>query len=54
MTAQQKRTARVVGFGGLFFRSPNPDKLLAWYDTNPVRPESRLNEVRSFVKAKRP
>jgi methionyl-tRNA synthetase len=34
-----------------FFRlSAYTDKLLAWYDTNPVRPESRLNEVRSFVK----
>jgi methionyl-tRNA synthetase len=34
-----------------FFRlSAYADKLLAWYDTNPVRPESRLNEVRSFVK----
>lgn len=33
-----------------FFRfSAYTDKLLAWYDTNPVRPESRLNEVRSFV-----
>jgi methionyl-tRNA synthetase len=35
-----------------FFRlSAYTDKLLAWYDTNPVRPESRLNEVRSFVKS---
>lgn len=34
-----------------FFRlSAYADKLLAWYDTNPVRPESRLNEVRSFVR----
>ncbi len=34
-----------------FFRlSAYADKLLAWYETNPVRPESRLNEVRSFVK----
>ncbi len=34
-----------------FFRlSAYTDRLLAWYDTNPVRPESRLNEVRSFVK----
>jgi len=34
-----------------FFRfSAYTDKLLAWYDTNPVRPESRLNEVRSFVR----
>ena len=34
-----------------FFRlSAYADRLLAWYDTNPVRPESRLNEVRSFVK----
>jgi methionyl-tRNA synthetase len=34
-----------------FFRlSAYADKLLAWYDTGPVRPESRLNEVRSFVK----
>jgi methionyl-tRNA synthetase len=34
-----------------FFRlSAYANKLLAWYDTNPVRPESRLNEVRSFVK----
>ncbi len=34
-----------------FFRlSAYADKLLAWYDTDPVRPESRLNEVRSFVK----
>jgi methionyl-tRNA synthetase len=34
-----------------FFRlSAYADNLLAWYDTNPVRPESRLNEVRSFVK----
>ncbi len=34
-----------------FFRlSAYADKLLAWYDTSPVRPESRLNEVRSFVK----
>jgi methionyl-tRNA synthetase len=34
-----------------FFRlSAYADKLLAWYDTAPVRPESRLNEVRSFVK----
>jgi methionyl-tRNA synthetase len=33
-----------------FFRlSAYADKLLAWYDTNPVRPASRLNEVRSFV-----
>ena len=23
--------AKVVGLGGLFFRSPDPDKLLAWY-----------------------
>jgi methionyl-tRNA synthetase len=35
-----------------FFRlSAYADKLLAWYDTNPVRPESRLNEARSFVKS---
>ena len=35
-----------------FFRlSAYTDKLLAWYDTNPVRPESRLNEARSFVKS---
>ncbi len=35
-----------------FFRlSKYADKLLAWYETNPVRPESRLNEVRSFVKS---
>ena len=35
-----------------FFRlSAYTDKLLAWYDTSPVRPESRLNEVRSFVKS---
>jgi methionyl-tRNA synthetase len=34
-----------------FFRlSAYADKLLAWYETSPVRPESRLNEVRSFVK----
>jgi methionyl-tRNA synthetase len=34
-----------------FFRlSAYTDKLLAWYDTNPVRPETRLNEVRSFVR----
>jgi methionyl-tRNA synthetase len=34
-----------------FFRlSAYADRLLAWYDTSPVRPESRLNEVRSFVK----
>jgi len=36
-----------------FFRlSAYADKLLAWYDSNPtpVRPESRLNEVRSFVR----
>ncbi len=34
-----------------FFRlSAYADKLLDWYDTGPVRPESRLNEVRSFVK----
>jgi methionyl-tRNA synthetase len=34
-----------------FFRlSAYADRLLAWYETNPVRPESRLNEVRSFVK----
>jgi methionyl-tRNA synthetase len=34
-----------------FFRlSAYADKLLAWYDTNPIRPESRLNEVRSFVR----
>ncbi|HXT98398.1 MAG TPA: class I tRNA ligase family protein, partial [Polyangia bacterium] len=34
-----------------FFRlSAYTDRLLAWYETNPVRPESRLNEVRSFVK----
>jgi methionyl-tRNA synthetase len=34
-----------------FFRlSAYAPKLLAWYDTNPVRPESRLNEVRAFVK----
>ncbi|HVV15673.1 MAG TPA: methionine--tRNA ligase [Polyangia bacterium] len=34
-----------------FFRlSAYADQLLAWYDTNPVRPESRLNEVRSFVR----
>ena len=34
-----------------FFRlSAYADKLLAWYETNPVRPESRLNEVRSFVR----
>ncbi len=33
-----------------FFRlSAYADKLLAWYETDPVRPESRLNEVRSFV-----
>src|SRR4029077_7675533 len=23
--------ARVVGFGGLFFKSPDPERLLAWY-----------------------
>ncbi|HXJ22816.1 MAG TPA: methionine--tRNA ligase [Polyangia bacterium] len=35
-----------------FFRlSAYTDKLLAWYETNPVRPESRLNEVRSFVRS---
>jgi methionyl-tRNA synthetase len=35
-----------------FFRlSAYTDKLLAWYDTSPVRPESRLNEARSFVKS---
>jgi methionyl-tRNA synthetase len=34
-----------------FFRlSAYADKLLAWYETGAVRPESRLNEVRSFVK----
>jgi methionyl-tRNA synthetase len=34
-----------------FFRlSSYADRLLAWYETNPVRPESRLNEVRSFVR----
>ena len=34
-----------------FFRLSRYEKqLLDWYDTNPVRPESRLNEVRSFVK----
>ncbi len=34
-----------------FFRlSAYADQLLAWYDTAPIRPESRLNEVRSFVK----
>jgi predicted enzyme related to lactoylglutathione lyase len=31
VTAHQKGTARVVGFGGLFFKSPDPEKLLAWY-----------------------
>ena len=41
----------VVKEKNYFFRlSAYADKLLAWYDTNPVRPESRLNEVRSFVK----
>ena len=24
--------ARVTGFGGLFFKSPDPDKLYAWYE----------------------
>jgi methionyl-tRNA synthetase len=34
-----------------FFRlSAYADQLLAWYETGAVRPESRLNEVRSFVK----
>jgi methionyl-tRNA synthetase len=34
-----------------FFRlSAYADKLLAWYETGAVRPESRLNEVRSFVR----
>jgi methionyl-tRNA synthetase len=34
-----------------FFRlSAYADRLLAWYETGAVRPESRLNEVRSFVK----
>src|SRR5258708_40127258 len=23
--------ARVVGFGGIFFKSPDPERLLAWY-----------------------
>src|SRR4029450_4095877 len=23
--------ARVLGFGGLFFKSPDPERLLAWY-----------------------
>ncbi len=33
-----------------FFRlSAYADRLLAWYATGPVSPESRLNEVRSFV-----
>jgi methionyl-tRNA synthetase len=33
-----------------FFRlSAYAEKLLAWYETNPVEPASRLNEVRSFV-----
>jgi methionyl-tRNA synthetase len=41
----------VVKEKNYFFRlSAYSDRLLAWYDTNPVRPESRLNEVRSFVK----
>jgi methionyl-tRNA synthetase len=34
-----------------FFRlTAYAERLLAWYETNPVRPESRLNEVRSFVR----
>jgi methionyl-tRNA synthetase len=33
-----------------FFRlSKYASRLLEWYETRPVRPESRLNEVRSFV-----
>ena len=31
MTGGAKRTARVLGLGGLFFKSPDPQKLLAWY-----------------------
>ena len=31
MSADQKSTARVLGFGGLFFKSSEPEKLLAWY-----------------------
>jgi methionyl-tRNA synthetase len=35
-----------------FFRlSAYTDKLLEWYEKGAVRPESRLNEVRSFVKS---
>ncbi len=34
-----------------FFKLSKYEKqLLEWYDTRPVRPESRLNEVRSFVR----
>ena len=31
MSEASKTPARVVGFGGLFFKSPDPEKLLAWY-----------------------
>jgi predicted enzyme related to lactoylglutathione lyase len=31
MSDSPKTMARVVGFGGLFFKSPDPQKLLAWY-----------------------
>ena len=31
MTRGSNRTARVLGLGGLFFKSPDPQKLLAWY-----------------------
>jgi len=28
---EARKTARVLGLGGLFFKSPDPQKLLAWY-----------------------
>jgi hypothetical protein len=31
MSGDAKKTARVLGVGGLFFKSPDPTKLLAWY-----------------------
>ena len=29
--SEPRKTARVLGLGGLFFKSPDPQKLLAWY-----------------------
>lgn len=34
MSKKSLRKGRVTGIGGVFFKSPNPEKLLKWYEKN--------------------